>query len=77
MILAKPPHSALRVFYGGYGCLEKNGGKENDNLLRQMRRQIEDVLGRTTVTLPDSCLFFFSPIFGRNSDAAYLWHQRL
>ena len=59
------------------GVWKKNGGKENDNLLRQMRRQIEDVLGRTTVTLPDSCLFFFSPIFGRNSDAAYLWHQRL
>ena len=49
---------ALRLFYGGYGCLEKNGGKENN--LRQMRQpQIEDVLGQ--LSLSDS--FFFSPFF--------------
>jgi hypothetical protein len=50
------------LFYGGYGCLEKNGGKENN--LRQMRHpQIEDVLGQ--LSLSDS--FFFSPVFFRRN----------
>ena len=50
---------ALRLFYGGYGCLEKNGGKENN--LRQMRHpQIEDVLGQ--LSLSDS-FFFLTPVF--------------
>ena len=54
---------ALRLFYGGYGCLEKNGGKENN--LRQMRHpQIEDVLGQ--LSLSDSFFshrFFFDVIW--------------
>ena len=47
------------LFYGGYGCLEKNGGK------KKMISQIEDVLGQLSFERSDSSLVFFSHRFCR------------